>query len=117
MAGLIVDPTISIVHSSLVCVSCVSCRWSCRACRVSCAAANFSVQIGEDEERVLRLKGGIVVRKRDSASEWDLLALPEGAIMLLDREPSGLNSSTVSLGDQVPRYHASASCRVSCVSF
>ena len=85
----------------------------------SCAAANFSVQIGEDEERVLRLKGGIVVRKRDSASEWDLLVLPEGAIMLLDREPSGLNSSTVSLGDQVtpPPYHASASCRVSCVSF
>lgn len=36
-----------------------------------------------DEETIVRLKGGIVVRKRDSQSEWELLALPEGAIMTL----------------------------------
>jgi hypothetical protein len=66
---------------------------------------------------VLRLKGGIVVRKRDSASEWDLLVLPEDAVMLLDREPSGLNSSAVSLGDQVTPSLSCVCvvCRVSCV--
>ncbi|ELR14412.1 RUN domain containing protein [Acanthamoeba castellanii str. Neff] len=68
--------------------------------RTTLADGSNDAQIGEDDERVLRLKGGIVVRKRDSASEWDLLVLPEGAVMLLDREPSGLNSSAVSLGNQ-----------------